>query len=164
MEMPNNKEAREEKALQRAHERKTESLNELIDNEKLLARGALLKVMGIDQRACVAGGAPRDWQRGNSCNDIDIFFEVKSNSPHYILNQLKQALTFEPTQYGITKRADILGWTEENLMKLDIQPTYAIGKMKDLTCEEMYENSNVKGVFETEMVMRCHELLDVNEV
>jgi hypothetical protein len=156
-------EERKTKALLRAHERTIDSLNELIDNEKLLARGALLKVMSIDPNACVAGGAPRDWQRGNSCNDIDIFFEVKGINTSYMMSQLKQALTFEPTDYGITERADILGWSEKNLMKLDLQPVYAIGKMKDLTCEELYESSNVKGVFETEMVMRCHELLDVNE-
>jgi len=164
MEMPNNKEAREEKALQRAHERKTESLNELIDNEKLLARNVLIKIMGIDPNACIAGGAPRDWQRGNSCNDIDIFFEVKSNSPYQIMVQLKQALTFHPEQFGIVERADLLGWNEDNLMKLDIQPVYTVTPMKDLTCEELYENSNVKGVFECNVMMRCHELLDVDEV
>jgi len=158
------REEREEKALQRAHERKTESLNELIDNEKLLARNVLIKVMGLDPNACIAGGAPRDWQRGNSCNDIDIFFEVKSNSPHYIMTQLKQALTFHPEQFGIVERADLLGWQEDNLMRLDIQPVYTVTPMKDLSCDELYENSNVKGVFECNVMMRCHPLLDVDEM
>ena len=164
METPNMIEERKEKAMLRAHERKTESLNELIDNEKLLARNVLIKIMGIDPRACIAGGAPRDWQRGNSCNDIDIFFEVKSNSPYQIMTQLKQALTFHPEQFGIVERADLLGWQEDNLMKLDIQPVYTVTPMKDLSCDELYENSNVKGVFECNIMMRCHELLDVNEM
>jgi len=158
METPNMMEARKEKALIRAHERKIESLNELIDNEKLLGRNALLKVMGIDPRACIAGGAPRDWQRGNSCNDIDIFFETIADSHHEIEAQLKQAMTFHPEHFGIVERAELLGWDEENLMKFDIQPVYTIGKMKDLSCGELYDNSNVKAVFECDVMLRyqCH--------
>lgn len=163
METPSMIEERKEKALLKAHERKIESLAELIYNEKLLARNVLIKVMGIDPQACIAGGAPRDWQRGNSCNDIDIFFEIKGHNRQQMMNQLNQALTFHPEQFGIVERAELLGWEEKLLMDLNIQPVYTVGKISDISVEEQYDNSNVKGVFEAEVMMRCHELLDINE-
>ena len=45
-----------------------------IEQQKRIAKEVLDKVKVLDDRAIIAGGAPRDWYFNNLANDIDIFY------------------------------------------------------------------------------------------
>ena len=46
----------------------------LVKDQKLIAKKVLDKIKALDNRAIIAGGAPRDWYFDNLANDVDIFY------------------------------------------------------------------------------------------
>jgi len=150
-----------QKELEREETKRLENLLE-ITNEKKLAQGVLAKLHVIDPDACVAGGAPRDWELNNTCNDIDIFYE--STVEYELQKQLEQALRFDFAGETSENQRRMLGWQhEDDIEDLNILPVYMINDITDLTCSELYDNSNVKGVYEVTMVMRLPEYTELTD-
>ena len=119
-----------------------------IANEKDLARKVLIDIMSIDPAACIAGGAPRDWERGNTCNDIDIFYETTTNDRWTMMAQLYRAVHSNIESFQPSMQAKMLGWQEDNVESLQIVATSVLGTIKDISADEQYDNSNVRAVFE----------------
>ena len=119
-----------------------------ITNEKDLARKVLIDIMSIDPAACIAGGAPRDWERGNTCNDIDIFYETTTNDRWTMMAQLYRAVHSNIESFQPSMQAKMLGWQEDNVESLQIVATSVLGTIKDISADEQYDNSNVRAVFE----------------
>lgn len=131
-----------------------------ITNEKKLAQGVLAKLHVIDPDACIAGGAPRDWELDNTCNDIDIFYET--NVEYDFQKQLEQALRFDFASERSEDQQKMLGWQhEDDIEDLNIMPVYMIGDITDLSSDHLYENSNVKGVYEAKIMMRLQEYTEL---
>jgi hypothetical protein len=51
-----------------------------IEDEKLLAKEVLDCLSIICPHAILAGGAPRDWYMGETCNDFDFYFNLDPDS------------------------------------------------------------------------------------
>jgi len=47
-----------------------------VEQEQSLAQEIMDKMYPFCTYVCCAGGAPRDWYDGNTCNDIDIYFSL----------------------------------------------------------------------------------------
>jgi hypothetical protein len=146
--------AEEQKAEQQKHIDELATIaienvrREEIQNEKNLAKKMLLSVMSIDPYASIAGGAPRDWERGNMCNDIDIFFESAATNRYDMMSQLYRALFNNLDSVARTMQAKMLGWQKENIYELTIKVHSMLGEIIDISNESQYDNSNVRAVFE----------------
>ena len=131
---------------------------EAIKQEKLLAMNVLIKLMVIDPNAKIAGGAPRDWANGETCNDIDIFLETTARQSWEIEHQIKKALqvtykeqfTDDRAQVQSEQsRADMLGFRDvTKIPYVGIQGISVAQKIVDITHSEQYDNSNIKGIYE----------------
>jgi hypothetical protein len=106
--------------------------------------------MSIDPAACIAGGAPRDWERGNTCNDIDIFYETTTNDRYTMMAQLYRAVHSNIESFQPSMQAKMLGWQTANVegQTLKLKATSVLGDIIDISSDEQYDNSNVKAVFE----------------
>jgi len=156
METPRAQEERENETLEKALEVLAEAKEAQIKDEKILAQNVLLRVMTIDPEAIVAGGAPRDWERDRCCNDIDIFLRSNAISGHEVAAQIEKAMTVGFNS-GFTEDR-MLGWSDqERISELDIRTIHMQDKLKDITCEEQYDNSNVRAIFEVEVIMEHDE-------
>ena len=150
-----------QKELERKETKRLENVLE-ITNEKKLAQGVLAKLHVIDPNACIAGGAPRDWEMDNTCNDIDIFYE--STVEYELQRQLEQALRFDFAGFSSEEQQRMLGWHhEDDIEDLSILPVYMVSNLVDLSCSELYENSNVKGVYEATIVMKLPEYTELTD-
>lgn len=165
METPSMIEKRERETLEKAKEVLEEARKEGIKQEKLLAQNILLRIMTIDPEALVAGGAPRDWEQGRECRDIDIFLRSNADAPWHAKPQIEKAMTVDFTGEYDEKR--MLGWHDDDrIADLDeniLRPLHLLDELKDITCEEQYDNSNVRAIFEVEIAMESNSL-DIDEI
>lgn len=146
----------EEKATEVLHQAK---LKEIRLEKRLLA--SILAKMG--SMACGAGGAPRDWQRGDTCNDIDIFYESTAVCTTDAMAELKRMLTLNLCDHGVTERQELIGWGFKSTMDLEMNPIYNTTPLIDIRATEQYGNSNIKGVYECNITMREHFYEDSDE-
>lgn len=124
-------------------------------NEKKLAQGVLAKLHVVDPTACIAGGAPRDWELETTCNDIDIFYESTIEYEAELQAQLEQALRFDFAGERSEDQQKMLGWQhEDDIEDLNILPVYVMSDINNLTLSSpLYANNNVKAVFECTIAM-----------
>jgi len=135
-------------------------------DEQLMAANILMAIHTIDPSAVVAGGAPRDWLRNESCNDIDIFYKSTTDNPIYLKSQLEKALKIHInlSVNSVQDKACMLGFHDNNeVSKIDFRHVAMLTDthVEDITMTEQYDNSNIIAIFETEMMMFDAEGNDV---
>jgi len=137
-----------------------------IEDEKLITANILMAIHTIDPSAVVAGGAPRDWLRETSCNDIDIFYRSTTDNPIYLKAQLEKALKIHInlSVNSVQDKACMLGFHDNNeVSKIDFRHVAMLTDthVEDITMTEQYDNSNIIAIFETEIMMFNAEGEDV---
>ena len=100
-----------------------------IDDQQDIAEELLHKLEIIDPLCILAGGAPRDWFLGNTCNDLDFYVHIKNEQMNMT------ALRFK--RLGLTLRA--LTWDTDGRQYKCMEHLHRIyeGTYKGMTFQVM---------------------------
>lgn len=110
-----------------------------VDFQKEVAKEVLESIRALDDRAIIAGGAPRDWYFNKLANDIDIFYYFDTNTN--CLNDIRK-------QKNILKK--LLGIDEINVLGFNPEIHDHEKQPKD-DFSNYLKNPDIKNVYEAEI-------------